>query len=448
MELGDSTLQDRLLRPQRVTADEARTLARQVAEALAFLAEKGAVHRDVKPENLFRVNGGWKLGDFGLARGVAGSRIQASGRKGTLLYMAPEAVRREVGPATDVWALGAILQQALCGRLPYEATDDDEAAFIAQLITEEPFVAPDLPPPLDAVVRGCLQRERTTRWTAQRVLEALEGAAAAFRSPLPAAPVAPVTAVHPARASASRPGMLALGPNPQGFQEYRNEKDGSVLIHVPAGAFTMGSNDWNSEKPPHRVTLQPYLIGKFPVTAAQFRGFVRATGHKAAGGWELYAREWGDDCPVVDVSWHDAEAYCRWAGLRLPTEPEWEYAARGPQSRVYPWGDAWDPERAWWSENSSNRAHPVGTKPSGASPFGALDMAGNVYEWTASWYDRYPGNRDSDNDFGQKYRVLRGGSWYITYPQNLRGANRGRDYPVDWDSDSGFRVSGSVSPGP
>jgi formylglycine-generating enzyme required for sulfatase activity len=221
-----------------------------------------------------------------------------------------------------------------------------------------------------------------------------------------------------------------------------------VLIHVPAGAFTMGSNDFDSEKPPHRVTLQPYLIGKFPVTAAQFRGFVRATGHKAAGDWERYAREWGDDCPVVDVSWHDAEAYCRWAGLRLPTEPEWEYAARGPQSRVYPWGDAWDPERAWWKANSSNRAHPVGTKPSGASPFGALDMAGNVWEWTASWYDRYPGNRDSHNDFGQKYRVLRGGSWNVDNPQFLRGANRFRLYPVDWVDVNGFRVSGSVSPGP
>lgn len=196
--------------------------------------------------------------------------------------------------------------------------------------------------------------------------------------------------------------------------ELRNPKDGSVLIEIPGGSFTMGSNDEQpDEKPSHAVTLAPYAIGKYDVTNAQFRRFVEETVYDAGTAWKEYAEKWGSDSPVVCVSWYDANAYCRWAGLRLPTEAEWEYAARGSDSRKYPWGNEWDASRAVCGENSGNRAQPVGSRPNGASPFGCLDMAGNVEQWCSSKYRPYPYNAGDGREEpgGSENRVMRGGYW-------------------------------------
>jgi toxoflavin biosynthesis protein ToxD len=236
-----------------------------------------------------------------------------------------------------------------------------------------------------------------------------------------------------------------MGSNTQGFEEFENLKDGSVVIYVPAATFTMGSDEKNNEMPLHRVTLEPFLIGKYEVTNAQYSAFVSVTHYQVAGDLRDYARKFGDDCPVVQVSWHDAVAYCKWAGLRLPTEAEWEYAACGPAGRKWPWGDAWDPDRAWWSGNSDFRLHPVGTKPLGASPCGALDMAGNVWEWCSSKYQRYPyDSQDGREDRrGEVFtRVLRGGSWCDYNPGDFRGAYRYSLNPGNWnDNRWGFRAA-------
>ena len=195
----------------------------------------------------------------------------------------------------------------------------------------------------------------------------------------------PVTQTTPPAPGATNPppdvapaGLKASGTNAKGFQEFTNEKDGTVLVKIPGGTFQMGSNERDREKPPHSVTMPAYLLARVPVTNAQFARFVSATSHDAGSDWKQYASKLGDQAPVVCVNWNDATAYCTWAGLRLPTEEEWEYAARGPQSLVYPWGNDWDPSRCQNSVGSNNpdRAAPVGSFPSGASPFGCLDMAG------------------------------------------------------------------------
>ena len=225
-------------------------------------------------------------------------------------------------------------------------------------------------------------------------------------------------------------GLRLLGRNPKGFYEYENPKDGMVLVKITGGTFQMGSNSAN-EKPPHAVTLPPYFMGLTPVTNAQFALFERSTGYNAGSEWKKFASELGPQTPVVCVNWNDAMSYCTWAGLRLPTEEEWELAARGTEALVYPWGNTWDGTRCNNSVglNFSPCATSIGLFPSGASPFDCLDMAGNVWQWTSSWYERYPGNMAFNRDFGRKFRVLRGGAWNDTHETAFCGSTRGRSSP-------------------
>ncbi len=212
-------------------------------------------------------------------------------------------------------------------------------------------------------------------------------------------------------------------PEP-GPGERLNEKDGSVLVRVAAGSFKMGAEDGDpDEKPVHEVNLPEYWIGKFEVTNQQFQRFVAETGYDAGADWMAQARLRGPLAPVVCVSWNDAQAYCKWAGVRLPTEAEWEKAARGTDGRKYPWGPDWDANKAWFKANSDLKAHEVGTSPGDVSPVGCHDMAGNVCEWAQDLYGRYPGNQQGGEDFEKGYRVLRGGSW-TDEPVSLRSSDR------------------------
>ena len=142
-------------------------------------------------------------------------------------------------------------------------------------------------------------------------------------------------------------------------------------------------------------------IAKYPLTNAQYRAFVQATGHRVPSHWEGGVIPEGKaDHPVVHISWHDATACAAWYGCRLPTEAEWEQAATGGDGRTWPWGNEWDDAKANTSEGNARDTTPVGSYPTGAAPCGALDMAGNVWEWCADWYDTE-----------EALRVLRGGSW-------------------------------------
>ena len=241
-----------------------------------------------------------------------------------------------------------------------------------------------------------------------------------------------------------------------------SEVDGMELVYVPAGSFMMGSEDGDEdEKPVHELHLDAYWIDRTEVTNAMFERFVDATGHDAGSDWRNEASGKADH-PVVSVNWHDAKAYCEWAGRRLPTEAEWEKAARGTDGRVYPWGDAapaghllnFADKRSGldWADTAVDdgyeRTAPVGSYPAGASPYGAADMAGNVWEWCADWYDEnYYAVSPKDNPQGPatgEYRVVRGGSWYSTVG-NVRAANRAWFTPDRRSGYSGFRCARSPS---
>ena len=219
------------------------------------------------------------------------------------------------------------------------------------------------------------------------------------------------------------------------------------MIQVRAGTFTMGSNQGDTTfdyQPAHRVRLtKGYWLYKTPVTNGQYRKFVEATGHPRPSFWDNDAFS-APEQPVVGVSWSDAMTYCKWAGCRLPTEAEWEYAARGTDGRTYPWGNQPpDASRAVFGANSGqssvDRPGPVGQRPADRSPFGARDMAGNVNQWCADWYDEGYYRKSSKVDpKGPKRglsRVLRGGSWQSS-PDFLRS------YIRDTDSSAGNYVSG------
>ena len=282
----------------------------------------------------------------------------------------------------------------------------------------------------------------------------------------------------------------ALGP-----QKLVKGDDGADMVLVPAGEFWMGNDaaevdrfvegcqkvghpsckQWgNRETPRHRVFLDAFHIDRYEVANALFERFIRATSYQTTteregngrvfrqkdGKWQfenVNGAAWRtpsgpgtsapSDHPVVQVSWHDADAYCRWAGKRLPTEAEWEKAARGTDGRRYPWGEDWDAAKANGTKAAQAMAR-VGAYPAGASPYDVHDMAGNVIEWVADWLEESYYQRSSDRnpkgpDSGST-RVLRGGSWF-NFPIHLRAALRYARPPDYRGNDVGFRCARGAS---
>ncbi|MBI1294267.1 SUMF1/EgtB/PvdO family nonheme iron enzyme [bacterium] len=216
---------------------------------------------------------------------------------------------------------------------------------------------------------------------------------------------------------------------------------------MPAGAFVRGS-DINytavgNETPQRQIYLSTYQIARMPVTNAQYNVFVDATGHRTPEHWHGKEIPSGKaNHPVVNVSWHDAMAFCTWAGVRLPSEAEWEKAARGTDGHIYPWGNqSPDVKRCNFNRNVCDTTA-VGSYPAGVSPYGVMDMAGNVWEWVHDWYqsDYYSVSPDS-NPQGPATgicRVMRGGSWF-NLDYYVRSANRDYNHPGSWHYDLGFR---------
>ncbi|MDE0041760.1 MAG: formylglycine-generating enzyme family protein [Candidatus Poribacteria bacterium] len=238
------------------------------------------------------------------------------------------------------------------------------------------------------------------------------------------------------------------------------------MVRVPAGEFTMGSDDGaQHEKPKHTVFLGSYYIGIHEVTNAEYHAFWIADGGENSAhtpvsyGERLGVENWPKiahtkpNHPVMGVSWLDAVAYAKWVDKRLPTEAEWEKAARGTDSRLWPWGDAFSLRvrgtkvhaNVWDGDDGYRGAPaPVGTYPTGASPYGVLDMAGNVWEWVADWYSESyyhwgPSRNPKGPDQGGR-RVVRGGSW-ANGSQLAQCSNRMGHYPAVGTSFIGFRLA-------
>ncbi len=218
----------------------------------------------------------------------------------------------------------------------------------------------------------------------------------------------------------------------------------AAMVYVPEGEFVMGSeNGESNESPVHTVSLDAFRIDKTEVTNAMYRLCVAERVCYLPSSTSDYNNDTYADHPVVYVSWEDANAYCQWVDRRLPTEAEWEKAARGTEGLIYPWGEYINSDLASYDRNVGNTIS-VGNYPDGASPYGALDMAGNVWEWVADWYghDFYQ-NSPAENPTGPEsgsHRVLRGGSWVENGP-GLRAAFRHSEKPDDGYGLVGFRCA-------
>lgn len=263
----------------------------------------------------------------------------------------------------------------------------------------------------------------------------------------------------------------------------------SPMVLVPAGPFLMGSpegsDSFSDERPQRTVTLRAFLMDRHEVTNAEYERFVAETGHRPPNNPNPAVTLWdqgrplpgSERHPIVNVSWQDAVAYCHWAGKRLPTEAEWEKAARGTDGRLYPWGNEWNWQRAnsasywagrsvefkdgaewkeFWVNGDGAKVSkeqglkgevltlPVGSFPEGVSPYGLLDMAGNVSEWVQDWFEPYyylkAPPTDPKGPDGVLLKVVRGGSW-LKPAKSLRTADRDYGFPDDRQSGTGFRCA-------
>lgn len=386
------------------------------AEALAALVADlppGFMLFDLRPEHVIRTPTGLVLCDPGWAP------------EGTPPYAAPEQHGRgRIGPAAGRYQLGATLLHLLRGEAPADA--------LTLLIPGMDAPVPEgLPSSLGQLVHGLLEADPEDRPSPRQLEEALrawrtfrEGTGAVLPPPEePPVPVRPPSVPRgasladgwrwPAAAAALllvsllaaaglrslEPAAPAPAPSPSPRKEdarpsgrplprsWVHRKDGSRMVLVPNGSFLEGPPpEAGPGASPTRSALASFYIDRFEVTNEQFRRFVEATGYQAQGQWKRYATRGRERHPVIAVSWYDAEAYARWAGKRLPTEREWEKAARGGDGRRYPWGNPWDPTRLNCFESAAGDTTAVGTWPRGASPYGAEDMAGNAWEWVDAWY--------------------------------------------------------------
>jgi formylglycine-generating enzyme required for sulfatase activity/predicted Ser/Thr protein kinase len=507
-------------------------IMKKLALGLLETHKKNVIHRDIKPSNVMVTpDGQVKILDFGISYQVTTAMTELVGehhRTGTWPYMAPEQLSTRYGrenKQVDIWGFGVTMYQLLTGKFPFINKDQIKDR------KEKPYEMEGVSRKTRNLVMKCLEKDRKNRFqNMEEVLTVLNTVTMAkvkakikvkkahrIKWMLMAASVIVMVVLSVFLFDRLMQGDKRQGQNHEqekidvpdekpgqnkktinvskksvvekiAKKVYQNEKgfreadygDGIIMVYIPAGNFTMGSNDFDDEKPPHEVFLDGYWMGKTEVTLKQFGLFVKDTGYiteaeKSGGAYTWTGEKWEqkegvdwknpgfkqeDNHPVVCVSWNDVVEYCKWLNAKrglnftLPTEAQWEKAARGMDQRKYPWGNP-DPsgeranfadKQAWlktkfkWTDEDIDDGYaytaPVGSYPAGASPYGLLDMAGNVWEWCNDWYGPYS-DKYQKNPAGPTsgtYRVVRGGAGYLRCSVRADGGPSGRSGYV------GFRL--------
>jgi serine/threonine protein kinase len=472
MELAEGqSLRDIIKQQGSITPSAAAEIMSQICAALDEAQRQNIVHRDLKPDNIIVAVTSTglraKVLDFGIAkiRDLTASNLTQTGAvMGTPHYMSPEhCIGEELDHRSDIYSLGIVLFEMLAGVVPFNSPIS--TAVIVQHVNQAPpslrALNASIPPPVEAVVMHALEKRREARpqtaiHLAQELMTAVQGRLLTPHSnSIPMSPFysTPGSTIPAANAELAATIQMTIPPVASGAQTATSAKKrwplmlgvatviGMVVIvfavvmwsqwkknasstirddaaplppagmaYVPGNEFTMGNDAGEeSEKPPHKVTVTPFFIDLYEVTCEEYEKFIRATRRQAPATWanDQYPSGW-ERRPVTGINWDDASAYARWAGKRLPTEQEWEVAARGSDGRLYPWGGEWKAGSANAGPTSPGHVVDVGTYPVGVSPFGAVDMVGNAWEWTASDFVAYPGGRLPGKSMGT-LKVIRGG---------------------------------------
>jgi formylglycine-generating enzyme required for sulfatase activity len=246
--------------------------------------------------------------------------------------------------------------------------------------------------------------------------------------------------------------IIQASPSSSSKKTMSQDTPSTSMAKVPAGEFIMGSNErWDDEAPEHISSTGAFYIDLNEVTNADYIKFVRSTKKTPPFHWpEGIIPKDKENHPVVYVSWFDAKEYCSWAGKRLPTEQEWEKAARGEEGLIYPWGNEWSLDKSNNPYKHSTGTEPVASYPEGRSPYGLYDISGNVWEWVDSYYLPHPGNPVTRAEYGEDKRVLKGGSWFdcLSYGCGLSAPTFNRSFftPEVKNNSFGFRCAKSKEP--
>jgi len=412
--------------------EEIRQIFRSVLEAVEAGHRHGVIHRDLKPENILITGSGDalrpKIVDFGIARILEGTTYTMTGAfLGTCCYMSPEQVQQPhaADPRSDIYSLGVTLYQLCTGKLPFEG---NHFAVMMAHVNEIPVppsrLRPEVPPELERLILDALAKDPAARPRSCDIFrERLESALAA-------------------RATTSV--RLAVSEHPKVVRAA-----GGEMVLIPAGSFRMGRQK-------RSVHLDAFYLDRMPVTNREFATFLEVTGYRPTDedsgrfvphvlNGKLSKRY--ENHPVVYVSWFDARSYAAWAGKRLPSEAEWEKAARGSDGRKYPWGRQEPSGRRANYGNKDGGTMPIGSYPEGASPYGVLDLAGNVWEWCEDFddplfYEDGPPNNPRNEHPGERL-VMRGGS-YMFGAHALRTYARTSFEPHYRFAGGGFRCARSA----
>ena len=452
------SLRDHLKQSGKMDIQPALQIAAEVCAALAVVHAKGIVHRDIKPENiLLTADGHAKVSDFGIAhvpREAGGLGLTQTGAQvGTSLYMSPEQVRGEkLTGASDVYQVAAVLYEMLTGQ-----DYIDSHTLRVQAMRDMNVLNPDAPAVQgrwmllvwQAILQGQVAMRLDEHPEVKHLLEEV------LLAPAPERLDTQAFGQRLKQAMQTPPNEISLFLAPG--VEMR-------LVRIPVGRFLMGSDRRKdklaeeAEEPQHAVLLEEYYIGKYPVTNQHYLAFVLATGHRPPVRWKGGRFLEGEaQCPVSHVAWDDALAFCQWAsaaagqGVRLPTEAEWEKAARGPKGRRWPWGNRPPSDKyCQWGDGATFGYGPVGQySPRGDSPYGCADMARNVCEWTSSLLRNYPYDPDDGREDPKSHarRVVRGGGGRFTASgANTRAAYRRAEASHERNWFVGFRVAVTHTP--
>ena len=533
------TLADLLERGGRLSFATAKSLVQQVGSALASAHERGVVHRDVKPHNIFITEETKghplfvKVLDFGVAKMLrdadvpeASSTLTETGMViGSPPYMSPEQLEgsKDVDFRSDLWSLGVILYETLTGTLPFKGGSfvSVGAAVLKGKYRPASELRHNLPPAIDDWFAKALSLDPRERFasatdmalafqrldapvteadsfvddarpspyatTVSAPVLALAGGTA-DHAPLARRPETPIAvAARPTRLRAALIALVAGAAVLAGIRFSTARTGGQIgcpagTVLIDGATFSMGSAEGaetpSDETPLHGVTVKPFCLDVTEVTVKAYAAcpsceralmtveFEGLTPNGRSFESQFCNREGALDHPINCVDWHQAKAYCAAQGKRLPTEAEWELAARGKDARTYPWGHAAPSgerlnacgsecsrmlterrERVgkgpwpamYGDDDKAPSTSPVGHYPAGASPAGVLDLAGNVWEWTESPYCPY-----GKDDCGDSRRVLRGGGWDTTESQEVRAARRYPTAPTARGKSIGFRCAKSL----